>query len=287
MNKKAELQTVEHAPIEVRADHELQVTRAAAGAMQEIQAAMILAHNFPRNWEVSWQQVMQTCKRKTFAEKATYSFPRGESIITGPSVNLATVAAALYQHIWWGLEVLREDEETMLIQAWAWDMQTNVKAHAQDYFKKLIYRKAGGWIKPDERDLRELRNRRGAILRRNCLLQILPRDLIEDAQSQCRLTLKQEIKDPQGEKKRLIMSFAELGVTVEMLQRYVEHEAWNADDLVDLHGILTALQEGTGRREDYFREKEPPPTEIRNSKPTLTEGDATTYQGYGDPKGEK
>ncbi len=46
-----------------------------------------------------------------------------------------------------------------------------------DTFRKKIQRKRDGqtvWVTPDERDLRELTNKRGAILERNCLLKLQP-----------------------------------------------------------------------------------------------------------------
>jgi hypothetical protein len=233
----------------------LQVAPQVASQLQEIQAAVILAKQFPRVYDDSWARLMKACQRKTLAEKARYRYPRGGKMIVGPSVNLARVAAQCYGNIRWGLNILRNDNDEVLIEGWAWDMEQNIKSTAQDCFKKLIFRKDKGWVTPDERDLRELINRRGAILVRNCLLNILPKDLIEDAEAQAEQALRKQIKDPSGERKRLILEFDKYGVTVDMLNRYIGQESWGADDIIHLKEILNSIQDGQAKREDYF-----PPT---------------------------
>lgn len=270
--------------IDIRPIGELQVSSQAATALQEIQGAIFLAKQFPRNENQCFGKLMEACKRKTLAEKAAYSFPRGGSTVSGPSVNIARVAAQIYGNVRWGLDILRADEDDMTIEGWAWDIENNVKVTAQDNFKKLVFRKNGGWVKPDERDLRELVNRRGAILVRNCLLQILPKDLIEDALAMCRKILKSEIKDPKGEAKRMIVQFADYGVTVEQLQEYTGQTDWDADTLVELQEILTAIKDGVSKPKEYFNNKseEVPPAK---AAPTvdpkkMSAGDPATHQGY-------
>lgn len=276
--------------IDIRPIGELQVSSQAATALQEIQGAIFLAKQFPRNENQCFGKLMEACKRKTLAEKAAYSFPRGGATVSGPSVNIARVAAQIYGNVRWGLDILRADEDDMTIEGWAWDIENNVKVTAQDNFKKLVFRKSGGWVKPDERDLRELVNRRGAILVRNCLLQILPKDLIEDALAMCRKILKSEIKDPKGEAKRMIVQFSDYGVSVEQLQEYTGQTEWDADTLVELQEILTAIKDGVAKPKEYFGKKE----EVVPEKPTptidpknMSAGDATTHQGYQAPTTKK
>jgi len=226
------------------------------------------------------QNFTQACKRKSFAQKAHYSFPRGGKKIVGESVHLARVAVQNYQNIRHGIDVLRNDDDKVLIEAWCWDVENNLRVSAQDSFDKLIFRKSQGWIKPDERDLRELINRRGALLVRNCIFQVLPKDYIEDGSAICRETLSKGIKDPEGEKKRLLLEFRALGVTAEQVNRYVNQDVWSPDDLVDLQGVLNALKEGA-KREHYFKPKETPETETEEiSIADMETGDSEKHQGY-------
>jgi hypothetical protein len=164
---------------------ELAPTAAAAEKQFEIQSAIVLAKKYPRDEDASFTKLMKACGRTSFAEEAEYSFPRGNQTVRGPSVNLAREAARVWGNVRYGITILRDDTGSRQIQGWAWDLETNTKISSEDDFQKLIFRKGKGWIPPDERDLRELTNRRGAILIRNCILQVVPKDLIEDARTKC------------------------------------------------------------------------------------------------------
>jgi hypothetical protein len=279
MNGEKEKSLMEQ-PIDVSAEKELQVAPSTAAAIQEIQASIVVAKKFPRIVDECWAKLMQSCKRQSFAKKASYSYPRGGTQITGPSVNLARTAGQCYGNIRYGVDIVRDDDEDRTIVGWAWDVENNVRASYPDHFKKLIFRKKGGWVVPDERDLRELTNRRGAIALRNALIHIMPRDFIEDAEAMCLKTLKDDIKDPAGEKKRLILAFDEIGVTVEMLTAYVKSDPWSPDDLVELQGIITAIKEGTNKRDDYFRKEQQPPANGTLSEKDMKAGNPEKHQGY-------
>jgi len=279
------------ATVDVGAGGQLQVASDAASAIQEVQAAVIVAKKFPRNENVAFDKLMTACKRKTMAVKAAYSFPRGGTTIKGPSVNLARLAGQCWGNVRWGLDILRDEDTKMHIRGWAWDLEANSKITADDVFKKLIYRKKGGWITPDERDLRELINRRGAFLVRNCLLQVIRPDLIEDAMAQCVLTIKKDIKDPKSEAKHLILDFQEFGVTAEMLNGYIGGAEWNADDIVSLTEVLNALKDGQSKVADYFGGGSPSGDESNGgslSAEDMKAGDPNTHQGHEpEPKPEK
>lgn len=239
----------------------LAVAERQASVMQEIQGAMILAKRFPRDEKQAWSDLQSAVERRTLAEAATYSFPRGGTQVKGPSVNLARTAAYCWRNIRWGTDIIGDDGDTLTIESWAWDIERNIKKAVQDRFAKLIQRKVTDdetgakitkWIKPDERDLRELVNRRLAITERNCLLQILPKDLIEDAMAAARQTVEKGIKDPAGESKRLILDFKKMGISAEQLNAYLGTDTWGAQDIADLKEILTSIKDGNSTRDDYF-----------------------------------
>ena len=241
--------------LEVKRTAELAVSTAQATAQREIEAAVLLARRFPRNEAVCFSRLQGSAKRLSFAEDAAYSFPRGGSQVTGPSVNLAREAARIWGNIRFGLDIMRDDEDSRLIRAWAWDLESNTKIAADDDFKKLIFRKKGGWIKPDERDLRELTNRRGAICLRNCLLQLLPRDMIEDALSACRATVRSGGGlSRQDLVKRVVTAFSGIGVGVRMLETYLGHSLDEASDeeVAKLRGIYKSVADGQAKREEFF-----------------------------------
>lgn len=246
--------------------NELATAGAAASAQHEIQSAIIIAKKIPRNETQCWQKLMTASSRPTFAENAEYRFPRGKkedgtpNYVTGPSVNLAREAARIWGNIRFGLSMLRDDEESRLIRGWAWDVETNTKVEVEDDFQKLIQRKKDGqtvWIVPDERDLRELTNRRGAILVRNAILQVLPQDLIEDAMYRCAQTCEKHVQeDPDKAQKRLLVDFGALRVTVEMLEKKLGHPfvQSSAKELAELRGICTSIQDGNTTWAEYAKD---------------------------------
>lgn len=241
---------------------ELAPTAVAAEKQYEIQSAIIIAKNFPRNEDRAFEKVMRTCQRTSFAEDAAYRFPRGNTQVIGPSVNLAREAARAWGNIRYGLAILSDDDESILLQGWAWDVESNTKITAEDRFKKLIFRKGKGWIKPDERDLRELINRRGAIAVRNCLLQLLPKDLVEDAMTRCEETLRAHAaQDPDAARKKIILAFSEFNVTPEMLEEYLGHPLKQAssEEIVDLRNIYKSIKDGNSKWHEYVNgdKKEP------------------------------
>lgn len=233
---------------------ELAPTAAAAEKQFEIQSAIVLAKRFPRDEDLSFQKLMKACGRTTFAEDAEYSFPRGGQSVKGPSVFLAREAARVWTNIRYGLTITRDDSNSRQIQAWAWDLETNTKISAEDDFRKLIFRKGKGWIEPDERDLRELTNRRGAILIRNCVLQILPKDLIEDALSKCRETLRTNAaQDPDAARKKILLAFSELNVSAEQLAAYLGHPVAQSSpaEIADLRAVYKSISDGNTTWGDY------------------------------------
>jgi len=226
-------------------------------AVAEIQSSIIIAKKFPRNEDKSYEKLMKACKRTSFAKIASYSFPRGGSTVSGPSINLAREAARVWENIEYGIIVIRDDEDERQIRAFAWDKETNSKVFAEDSFKKLVYRKAGGgqWVKPDERDLRELTNRRGAILVRNCILSLLPSDIVEDAINSCKTTLKDKAqKDPDGERKAIIISFSKLHITPEMLSQKLGHPIAesSSEEIAELREIYFSIKDGNSKWHEYL-----------------------------------
>lgn len=246
---------------------ELAPTSAAAEAQHEIQAAIVVARRFPRNEDAAYVALLKSCKRTSFAEDASYSFPRGGKPVEGPSVRLAREAARVWGNIRYGLDILRDDDESRDIEGWAWDLQTNTKVTAGDSFRKLIQRKGknGGvttWVVPDERDLRELTNRRGAILVRNCILQLMPSDFIEDARREAAATLEKDAaQDPDAARKGIVKAFAELNVTPDMLEAYLEHPIAQCSpaEIKNLREVYASIRDGNSTWGDYSqRERREP-----------------------------
>jgi len=240
-------------------EREVGAVAATAREEAEIKAAIVLARRFPRDENAAYTRIIKACKRPSFAEGAMYSFPRGNQIVTGPSVQLAREIARCWGNIRFGLRVVSIDDQMVHIRGYAYDAETNAYVEAEDKFSKLIYRRGRGWVQPDERELRELINRRGAILIRNCILQVVPSDIVEDAQRVVQETLR---KAAQGEIdqnrddaiRRLALAFDGLGVSTEVLERYLGHplSAITAEEIAHLRGVYKSIVDGHTRTVDHF-----------------------------------
>lgn len=245
------------------ADREVGAAAAVAREESEIKAAIVIARRFPRSEETAYTKVMKSCGRPNFAEEAMYRFPRGKATIEGPSVDMAREIARNWGNIRYGLRIVSVDKEMVHIKGWCLDLETNAYIEHEDKFARLIQRvqKDGktAWVEPDERDLRELVNRRGAILVRNAILQVIPPDLVEDAVAKAKDTMRKaaagEIEQSKEQAiRRLVMSFDAIGVTVPMLVGFLKHDLnlVTAEELTKLRQIGKSIIDGNSRREEYF-----------------------------------
>lgn len=259
--------SIEDTGLAVRDDFgaELATSREAALAQHEIQSSLVIAKKFPRNEDQCYQRLMRSCKRTSFADLCEYRFPRGQTNVIGPTVYLAREAARLWGNVRYGADVIRDDDEQRIVRCWAWDMETNTRVSSDAPFKKLVQRKNKNtqrteWVVPDERDLRELTNKHAAVGVRNCLLQILPRDVIDDARAMSHETKRAgAAQDPNAARKSVIAAFDRINVTVEMIETYLTHPLSQAspDQIADLRGIWKAISDGQARWVDYVSESEP------------------------------
>lgn len=231
----------------------------------EIQSAIISAKRFPRNEQAAFVKAINSFNRVTMAGKATYNFPRGGKTVNGPSVDCARELARVWGNVRYGLRIVAQDLESIHIRAYALDLENNTYVEAEDNFSKLIQRrdKVSGetrWIQPDERDLRELVNRRGAIAIRNCVLQVLPSDLVEDALKAAKVTLQKDAansleKSKDETIKSLVVAFDRIGVSVVMLEQFLGHklDIITAEQVTDLRCIYQSIVEGVAKRDEYFK----------------------------------
>ncbi len=235
---------------------------AAAAAVTEAKAAIMLAREFPRHEADVRQAIMASCKRPAFADGAEYRFPRGGSEVSGPSVKMARELARCWGNIQHGLEVIVDTPTTRKIRAYAWDVQTNARVIAEDEFAKKIQRKDKRtgqtfWVTPDERDLRELTNRRGAILVRNCILQLIPPDLIDAAREECQQTrLKDISQDPQAARNRIVDAFGELAIPASTIERKMGTpiQALSPKQVGELREIYQSIKDGNSTVSEHFAE---------------------------------
>lgn len=253
-------------PDEFSPDSMSQVPAAAAARREaeEVRVAMLTAMHRPRDEERCRVNALQAFTRPIVAEDAEYRYKRGGNDISGPSIYTAREIARHWCNIRFGLEIVSQSTNEVHIRGWAWDLQTNHKVTADDRFQKLQQRKdrdgTTRWVEPDERDLREVINKRGAILKRNCLLEILPSDLVEECLRQSHNTLAAQMQkdkeDPQKKKLRagLLKAFAKFEITQELIEQRIGHayDELTGEEYAELTAIGKALKDGQTKPWEHF-----------------------------------
>lgn len=238
----------------------------------EIQAACVMAMQRPRNEDDAIVRVLKTCNRAGFAKKARYTYPRGNTQIAGPSVNFAREFARVWGNIRYGYRVVEFDpiNERTRIMGWALDLESNSYVSIELDFANRVQRKQDDgstrWVRPNERDYRELSAKNGAIAERNSILKLFPPDVIEDAMNRCLDTQRGKAKsDLEGNRERtvrgLIEAFTEIAVSTEMLERKLGHSVKDvdADELAQLREIYVTIRDGQSKRDEYFDFQDPAP----------------------------
>ena len=119
----------------------------------EIQAMVFLAKNDPRDENLVLEKVVKQCQRKSMAEVAMYSFPRGGQNVTGPSIRLAEVLGRAYGNIEFGVKILSQNENSVSALAYCWDLETNVRKTdyfevrlEKSFFESLLLKTIRRWI---------------------------------------------------------------------------------------------------------------------------------------------
>lgn len=229
---------------------------AVARATQEIQAALVVAQRFPRDEVKAEARIMQACQRKGLAEVAEYEYSRGGTRITGPTIDLLRAVANRWGNLQFGWEEVERANGQSSVRCFAWDLQSNGKAFRTFVVKHWRDTQSGGYALKDERDIYELLANMAARRVRACLEEVIDADIVEKAIDQCRKTLREGEKTPLKDRAvKMVTAFAEHGVTQAMIEARLGNklEAVSENQLASLRRIYKSLQDGVGRREDYFK----------------------------------
>lgn len=223
-------------------------------AMQEVQAAMVIAKKFPRNQIEAMDRILEACTRPTLADSALYSYSRGGSEITGPSIRLAEAIAQTWGNMQFGIRELSQANGESTVESFAWDLETNTRQTKLFTVPHIRYTKNGSKRLEDPRDIYELVANQGARRLRACILGVIPGDVIESAVKQCEITQNTNADNSPEAIRKMVEAFAAFGVTAEMIQKRVQKriEAINPAQMVMLRKIYTSLRDQMSVVADWF-----------------------------------
>lgn len=226
--------------------------------LSEIKGKMFLARQFPRDPEMSLQNVLRECGRKDLAEAAQYEFPRGDSVVRGPSIRLVEVLARHWGNIMSGITEVDVQGDTTTIKCFAWDLETNASDEKTFSVKHERSTKKGSYKLTDERDIYEMVANKGARRKRACLLAVMPGWYVDAALEECDKTLSDSLTKS-GESleeiiEKTVNAFAGFGITPEQISTKLNKEIdkLSNNDIVKLRHLYSAIKDGFVKATDAF-----------------------------------
>lgn len=224
-------------------------------AAQEVQAALVIAKKFPRNSIEAMERIINACTRPTLAEGALYSYQRGGTEITGPSIRLAETMAQEWGNMQFGIRELSAANGASTVEAFAWDMETNTRQVKVFQVPHVRYTRQGSKTLTDPRDIYELVANQGARRLRACILGVIPGDVAESAVKQCEVTQQSTIEvTPETIKDMLDAFLDRYGVPQDLIEKRIGRraESINAPQMLSLRKIFQSLKDGMSKPGDWF-----------------------------------
>lgn len=258
------------------AQTEMAISRQA----QEVQGAIFMAKQFPRDEYAAMERIKRACQRQSLAEQAIYSYPKGGTNVTGPSIRLAESLAQTWGNIDFGIIELENKNGSSQLMAYAWDLETNTRVTKIFSVEHKRDTKKGSYALTDSREIYELTANFGTRRLRACILGVIPGDVVEIAVNECKQTVMSKDKTPIQERiKKLLKAFKDdFKVTKEQLETYagMNLAEFGNEEVFTFQGIYKALKDGQAKVLDYFEPEKLDIPDVLKGIPSL---DDTGAQG--------
>ncbi|WP_121701672.1 MULTISPECIES: hypothetical protein [Streptomyces] len=208
-------------------------------AVAEVQAAIYVARQFPRDVGRSRANMQAACGSMALAEKAFFKFPRAGGSVEGSTIHLAKTLAQAWGNIQYGVSEMRRDDEYRQseMQAWAWDVEANTR-HVLTFIvphAKFANKQVQQLV--DLRDIYENNANNGARRLREAIFAVIPDFFIDEAEELCRETLHKGDGKPLEQRiDGAIQVFQQLGVNADRLEQKLgrTRSNWNGADIAQL-----------------------------------------------------
>lgn len=241
-------------------DQNMQTQVEISRAVQEVQGMIISAKKFPRDEFASYNRIMKSCDRLTLASQSVYKLPIGGKTQEGPSIRLAETLATSWGNLSFGIQEFSRVNGKSSCQAYCHDYETNTRAEINFEVEHFIEIGKNGSPKSkkfltDPVEIDRLIANRGARKLRNCILNIIPSDIVEDALKKCKQTVAKGGGLPIEDRiKTMVLAFDSIQVNTQMLEEYLKHPLANTsgEEIADLQAIYKAIIDKQSKRSDYF-----------------------------------
>jgi len=246
---------METSPVATRPHPQANVDVEVHRVQAEVQGAIMLAKRFRRVEMDCLDRILTACQRPSLAEQSLYSYARGGTEITGPSIRLAEAIAQNWQNLQFGIKELEQRDGESTVEAFCWDMETNVRQVKSFQVKHERHTKSrGSYRLEDPRDIYEAIANQGARRLRACILGIIPGDVVDAAVSQCEQTMKAKADTGPEALKKILEAFELFKVSKDMIEKRIQRrfDTITPAQLVNLRKVYTSMKDGMSSAADWF-----------------------------------
>jgi hypothetical protein len=245
-------------------------------AVAEVQAAVVVAQQRPRNIDGALDEMRRSCAQKRLAERAFYAFPRAGETISGASVYLARELARVWGNIQYGIHELRRDDAGGYseMQAWAWDLQTNTRTASTFVVPHKRDTRNGVKVLTDMRDIYESNANAGARRVRECIFAVLPPWFTGEAEELCSSTLSAGSPEELAEKiDKAVAAYERRGVSLGRLERKLgrPRDRWAGREFAHLDVLFGSLKRNEITIDEAFEPERVTAAEIAGTPPATSE----------------
>lgn len=226
-------------------------------AVAEVQAAIVVAQQVPRDINSAIAEMRQSCQQMFLAERAFFRYSRGSGNITGASVHLARELARCWGNIQYGLVEMRRDDEfgQSEMQAFAWDVEKNSRNSSTFIVPHKRDQKGGPKQLTDMRDIYENNANNGARRVREAIFAILPPWFVEEAKQICTKTLSDGGGKPLPQRiADAIRAFEGIGIVQDRIETKLGRPSgkWTEHDVAQLLVAFQSIQRGEVTADEEF-----------------------------------
>lgn len=230
-------------------------------AVAEVAAAVSTARQFPRDTSWAVEQMQMLCQRLAVAQRAFYSVPNRGS---GLSVHIARELSRIFGNVDYGVRELARDDNKgeSEMQAWAWDVETNVRSTRSFIVPHAKSTKGGRKHLTDLNDIYLNNQNVAARAVRECIFSILPGWFLADAQAILSQTLERGDGKPIEQRRTdAIDMFKGIDVTEKQLVAKLGKDVgqWGPRDIADLAKVWSSINQDGIPKTEFFPEQ---PVEI-------------------------
>lgn len=262
-------------------------------AIAQVQAAVVMARQFPRNPVAARRRLTDQLSAKYTDDKWFYRFDRGGTLVTGPTVRLVEEMAKAWGNMDWGFIELDRQTGRSELMAVAWDLEANVRRWTTFIVPHQRDRKGG---KVDDltstRDIYDNNANMAGRRLRTTMLAVIPRSFSAEAEDIARITIGRKGGDTHEERVAAVLDiFERWDVDQGRIETKLGRTAdkWSVYDLASLRTIHGSIQRGEVVVDDEFPDRRITYADLGAGTTTATDdapaADPAGAGGAADPSG--